>query len=223
MRNSAKLGRTVTAPRPDDLAKFLDNPPSTNQKFSNFGDGGPPFRPVTTLRGGSGGGFGTGGGFGSTGGFHTMRLAPWEEKSIVPLDPNAPPIVELTMPKDRPSQWAPSVCAAAVAHSVNKLRADRDGGENLRAVVDESLVAPPIQPSDGGPMLIMQPERFALMHVSVPPPRRVLPPPNYGQPADALWTPEERRTLLEFEKAKRLADTVSIPPSLFTLLGNQAY
>jgi hypothetical protein len=142
-----------------------------------------------------------------------MRLAPWEEKSIVPLDPNAPPIVEQTMPKDRPSQWAPSVCATAVAHSVNKLRAERDGGENLRAVVDESLVAPPIQPSDGGPMLIMQPERFALMHVSVPPPRRVLPPPNYGQPADALWTPEERRTLLEFEKAKRLADTV--PTQLF--------
>ena len=140
-----------------------------------------------------------------------MRLAPWEEKSIVPLDPNAPPIVEQTMPKNCPSQWAPSVCAGAVAHSVNKLRADRDGGENLRAVVDESLVAPPIQPSDGGPMLIMQPERFALMHVSVPPPRSVLPPPNYGQPADALWTPEERRTLLEFEKAKRLADTVPIP------------
>jgi hypothetical protein len=144
-----------------------------------------------------------------------MRLAPWEEKSIVPLDPNAPPIVEQTMPKDRPSQWAPSVCAAAVAHSVNKLRAERDGGENLRAVVDESLVAPPIQPSDGGPMLIMQPERFALMHVSVPPPRRVLPPPNYGQPADALWTPEERRTLLEFEKSKRLADTVSFPTHTF--------
>ena len=144
-----------------------------------------------------------------------MRLAPWEEKSIVPLDPSAPPIVEQTMPKDRPSQWAPSVCAAAVAHSVNKLRAERDGSENLRAVVDESLVAPPIQPSDGGPMLIMQPERFALMHVSVPPPRRVLPPPNYGQPADALWTPEERRTLLEFEKAKRLADTVSIPTHAF--------
>ena len=139
-----------------------------------------------------------------------MRLAPWEEPSIVPLDPHAPPLVEQTMPKDRPSQWAPSVCAAAVAHSVNQLRAELEGGERLRAVVDPALVASPIQPSDGGPMLIMEPERFALMRVDVAPPRRVAPPANYGQPADALWTPEERRTLLEFEKAKRLADTVGL-------------
>jgi hypothetical protein len=151
--NSGKF-KTMSAPRPDDLVKFLDNPIS-NRGMSNFSNGAPPFRPVATLRGGSGGGFGTGGGFGSTGGFHTMRLAPWEEPSIVPLDPHAPPLVEQIMPKEKPSQWAPSVCATAVAHSVNQLRAELEGSEKLRAVVDPSLVAPPIQPSDGGPMLIM--------------------------------------------------------------------
>ena len=200
--------KSVSAPCPDNLAKFLDNPIPANRGHSNFAEGGPPFRPVTTLRGGAGGGFGTGGGFGSTGGFHTMRLAPWEEPSLIPLDPRAPPLVENAMPKDRPSQWAPSVCATAVAHTVNQVRAEQEGVERLRAVVEPELVAPPVQPSDGGAMLIMEPERFALMRVSVPAPRRVAPPDNYGKPADALWTPEERRTLLEFEKAKRLADTV---------------
>ena len=45
--------------------------------------------------------------------------------------------------------------------------------------------------------------------MSVPAPRRVAPPPNYDKPPDALWTPEERRTLLEFEKEKSLADKVA--------------
>ncbi len=47
-----------------------------------------------------------------------------------------------------------------------------------------------------------------MLRADIPLPHRVLPPPNDG-PRAALWTPEERFMLLEFEKSKRLADTVS--------------
>ena len=209
MRQSGRgsHARAVTAPNPDALKKFLDNhvPQSAGARgFITFAS--PPFRPAATLKGGSGGGFGTGGGFGSTGGFHTKRLAPWEENLVIPLDPLAPPIMEQLMPKEKPSQWAPSVYATAVAHTVNKIRADLEGKPALRAIVDESLCAPDVQPSKGGPFLIMEPEHFAFHRVTVPPPVRVQPPESYGKPPDAFWTPEERRTLLEFETAKRAAD-----------------
>eukprot|EP00292_Cryptomonas_paramecium_P016678 CAMPEP_0113675594 /NCGR_PEP_ID=MMETSP0038_2-20120614/8114_1 /TAXON_ID=2898 /ORGANISM="Cryptomonas paramecium" /LENGTH=208 /DNA_ID=CAMNT_0000592409 /DNA_START=90 /DNA_END=716 /DNA_ORIENTATION=- /assembly_acc=CAM_ASM_000170 len=171
-----------------------------------MGQQAPPFQPAATFAGGSGGGFGTGGGFGSTGGFHTMRYAQWEEPSLIKLEPDPAPLISTVMPADQPSQFAPSTCANGVAHLVNKIRADKSGDPKYKAIVNDALVAPPIQPSDGGPMLVMRPEHFSFMRVHVPTPRKVLPPESFGQNPAQLWAPEERRSLLEFEKEKAMAD-----------------
>ncbi len=156
-----------SAPRPDALLKFLDHPIIASRPMQP-----PPFQPVKTLRGGSGGGFGTGGGFGSTGGFHTMRLAPWEEPSIVALDPHAPPVVENIMPQNSPAPFAPSTCAPAAAHAVNCIRAEQSGDRHLKAVANAEAAASILTGSGGdgetadGSVLVMRPERFAFLQAS---------------------------------------------------------
>lgn len=163
----------------------------------------PQFRPTTTLSGGVGGGFGTGGGFGSTGGFHTQRLQPWEEPKRVDTGPGAP----FDVPKL--SKWAPSVCATAAAHAVNKLRAETDDNPDVRAVVDEKALAAALKAEAEGGEYVMEPERYAFLRVQVPAPRLVQPPPGLEkQKSGALLHPAERRAMLEYEKQKAIADEV---------------
>lgn len=227
MRRSAIIAnaRPISAPCPDALSNFLDNRGGGGSGYSgggisgvmigggfggvSTGDGArympvdpPPFRPTTTLAGGVGGGFGTGGGFGSTGGFHTMRLQPWQEPKRVDLTATEPKHVPT------PGDWAPSTCARAVAHTVNKIRADLQATHLNRAVVKDDECAAPLQASDPHePSMVMMPEKFELFTVKVPP-TKVVQPPDALFRQDKLMTPKDREAILQYEKQKRMADLV---------------
>lgn len=220
MRRSAKIAnsRPISAPNPDALAGFLDNngPFGGSGGGSGFGGGAPAggmagrfspmdapaFRPTTTLAGGVGGGFGTGGGFGSTGGFHTMRLQPWQEPKRIDLTDTEPKPVAM------PSQWAPSACARAVSHTVNKFRAGLEDTAVNRAVVRDDECAPPVQATNPhAPSMIMTPEKFEFFTVKVPP-TKVVKPPDALFRQDKLMTPKDRESILQYEKQKRMADEV---------------
>jgi len=229
MRRSAKIAnaRPISAPNPDALSGFLDNggyggggrfPSGGGAGFGSggggsYGGGGggggrytpmdaPPFRPTTTLSGGVGGGFGTGGGFGATGGFHTMRLQPWQEPKRIELTE--------TEPKDiiRPSQWAPSACARAVSHTVNKIRSGLEPTHLNRRVVRDDECAAPVQATDPHePSMVMESEKFEYFTVKVPPTKTVQPPDALFR-QDKLMTSKDRESILVYEKQKRMADLV---------------
>ena len=212
MRRSAKIAcaRPISAPNPDALSNFIDKGGYAGGYAGTAGGGvkgfspmePPPFRPTTTLAGGVGGGFGTGGGFGSTGGFHTMRLQPWQEPKRVDLTDTEP------KPVPTPSQWAPTACARAVSHTVNKIRADLEPTYLNKAIVRDDECAAPLQASDPRePAMVMQSEKFELFTVKVPPTRMVQPPDALFR-QDKLMTPKDRESILVFEKQKRMADLV---------------
>jgi hypothetical protein len=231
MRRSAKIAnsRPISAPNPDALNGFLDDHPHRGglsgfgggSDYNGGGGGGlamsgrasvgggrftpqeaPPFRPSTTLAGGVGGGFGTGGGFGSTGGFHTMRLQPWQEPKRIDLTDTEPkPVPKMT-------QWAPSLCARAVSHTVNKIRAEQESTYLNQKVVRDDECAAPLQATDPHePSMIMTPEKFEFFTVKVPP-TKVVQPPDALFRQDKLMTPKDREAILQYEKQKRMADLV---------------
>lgn len=226
MRRSARIAnsRPISAPNPDALHSFIDPSPAAFYAAGprSGGSGGgvgfieqgsgrrpgyppqdePPFRPSTTLAGGQGGGFGTGGGFGSTGGFHTMRLQPWQEPKRIDLTDTEPkPVPSMT-------QWAPSVCARAVAHTVNRIRSEQEATHLNKAIVREDECAAPVQASDPHePSMVMIPERFELFTVKVPPTKMVHPPDALFR-QDKLMTPKDREAILQYEKQKTMADLV---------------
>eukprot|EP00961_Rhodomonas_salina_P213168 2879164-Rhodomonas_salina.2 len=248
MRRSARIAhaRPISAPMPDALSKFLDQgtanmgPTWAYQPHMSGASAPmpaephytvepPQFRPTTTLSGGVGGGFGTGGGFGSTGGFHTQRLQPWEEPKRVDTGPGAP----FDVPKL--SKWAPSVCATAAAHAVNKLRAETDDNPgdchftrctrctrcamltscmlapDVRAVVDEKALAAALKAEAEGGEYVMEPERYAFLRVQVPAPRLVQPPPGLVRPPPA---PLPRSPSLPFSLSPSLPLSLPCLPAI---------
>ncbi len=114
-------------------------------------------------------------------------------------------------PADVPklSKFAPSVCAKAAAHAVNKLRAEKEGNPDMKAVVDEKALAAALKAEAEADPYVMEPEKYEFYRVEVPAPRQVRPPEGIEKASTgALLHPAQRRAILEFEKQKAIADSV---------------
>jgi len=129
-------------------------------------------------------------------------VQPWQEPRRIDLTDTEPKKVAT------PSQWAPSACARAVSHTVNKIRAGLEDTAMNKAVVRDHECAPPVQATDPHePSMIMTPEKFEFFTVKVPP-TKVVKPPDALFRQDKLMTPKDRESILQYEKQKRMADVV---------------